>query len=61
MSLLVIILVIAFAGLILWLVEKYIPMDPGLKTLLRVVVIAIVIWILLRELGVLHYLSTVKI
>jgi len=36
-------------------------MDPGLKTLLRVVVIAIVIWILLRELGVLHYLSTVKI
>jgi hypothetical protein len=43
---LVVILVIV--GVLLWLVETQIPMDAGIKTVIRVVVILVVVLWLLR-------------
>jgi hypothetical protein len=38
---------IVFVGLVLWLVNQYIPMDPKVKQILNVVVIiALVLWLL---------------
>lgn len=49
---LVLILTIALVGLLLYLVETYIPMAPPITVVLRVVVvIALVLW-LLRVFGV---------
>lgn len=47
MSVLTIIMVLVVAGVILWLVNTYIPMDRKIKNILNVVVtILIVIWLL---------------
>lgn len=47
MSLLSILLVLVIAGVALWLVNTFIPMDKKIKTILNiVVVILIVIWLL---------------
>jgi len=42
-----IVLTILVVGVLLWLVQKYIPMDATLKNILTaVVVIAVVLWLL---------------
>lgn len=47
MSILYIIVAIAICGLILWLINTYLPMDPKFKTVLNIVaIIALVIWLL---------------
>ena len=47
MSLLSIALVIIVVGVLLWLVERFIPMDATIKKLLvAVVVIILIIWLL---------------
>jgi hypothetical protein len=47
MSLLSILLVLVIAGVVLWLVNSFIPMDKKIKSILNiVVVILIVIWLL---------------
>ena len=52
-------IVIIVVGVLLWLANKYIPMDAKLKQILNiVVVIAVVLW-LLRVFGVLAKLSTI--
>jgi hypothetical protein len=38
-------------GVILWLVNTYIPMDPKIKTILNVVIVIIVILWLLNMIG----------
>ena len=61
MSLLYVVLVIAVVGVLLWLINRYIPMDGKIKNILNiVVVIALVIW-LLRDFGVWSYLEGVKV
>jgi hypothetical protein len=61
MSLLTILLVLVVVGVILWLVNSYIPMDTTIKKIINVViVIAIVIW-LLKVFGVLQYLLSVHV
>ena len=48
MPLLTIVIVLIVAGVLLWLINTYIPMDRKIKNILNiVVVIAIVIWLLL--------------
>lgn len=45
MSLLWLILVLVIVGVVLWLVNTYIPMEPAVKNIMNVlVIIAIVIW-----------------
>jgi hypothetical protein len=57
MPILTIILVIIVLGVLLWLVNSYIPMDRKIKSILNaVVVIVLVIW-LLKVFGVLGSLN----
>ena len=61
MSILTIIVVILVVGVILWLINSYIPMQSTIKNILNaVVVIILVIW-LLKEFGVLDSLQNVRI
>jgi hypothetical protein len=52
MSILGIIAVIVIVGLLLWVVNSYIPMDATVKKILNVVVIILLIVFLLRAFGV---------
>ena len=61
MPLLTIVLVLIVVGVLLWLVNTYIPMDGKIKSMLNaVVVIAVVIW-LLQVFGVLGSLSGIHV
>lgn len=61
MPLLHVVLVLIVAGVLLWLVNTYIPMDGKIKNILNaVVVIVIVVW-LLQAFGILGSLSSIKI
>jgi hypothetical protein len=53
MSLLSILLVLVVVGVILWLVNTYIPMDRKIKSILNVVVVILVIIWLLQAFGLL--------
>ena len=47
MDLISLVIVLIVIGVLLWLVNSYIPMDPKIKNILNiVVVIAVVLWIL---------------
>jgi hypothetical protein len=61
MPLLTILLVLIVAGVLLWLINTYIPMDRKIKNILNIVaVILIIIW-LLRVFGVLDTLNRVRV
>ncbi len=61
MSLLTIVIVLIVVGVLLWLVNTYIPMDRKIKNILNIiVVIALVIW-LLKAFGVWGSMDSVKI
>jgi hypothetical protein len=61
MSLLTILVVLVVAGLILWLVNTYIPMDHKIKTILNVVAVILVIVWLLKAFGVFGYLTNIHV
>lgn len=47
MSLVSVVIVLIIVGVLLWLVNTYIPMDGKIKTILNVVVvIAVILWLL---------------
>lgn len=61
MSLVSLVIVLIVVGVLLWLVNSYIPMDAKIKQILNVVVvIAVVLW-LLQVFGVLGSLGAVHI
>jgi hypothetical protein len=61
MPLLQILLVIIVVGVLLWLVNQFIPMAGSIKSILNaVVVIGLVLW-LLDVFGLFHSLSRVRI
>ena len=61
MSLIGLIIVLVVVGVILYLVNAYIPMDAKIKNILNiVVVIAVVLW-LLSVFGVLNGLNTIQV
>jgi len=52
MPLVTLVLVLIVIGVLLWLVNTYIPMDPKIKQILNIVVIiAVVVWLLTVLLG----------
>lgn len=61
MPILTILLVLVAVGVILWLVNSYIPMQPTIKRILNIVIIIIVVIWLLKISGVLGYLSGARI
>lgn len=61
MSLLSLIVTLIVVGILLWLVNNYIPMDVKIKQILNiVVVIAVVLW-LLSAIGVFQHLGSVRV
>ena len=61
MSLISILVTLIVAGVILWLVNTYIPMDAKIKSILNVVVVIVVAVWLLQAFGVLGSLGNVGI
>ncbi|HCU20656.1 MAG: hypothetical protein A2X05_09850 [Bacteroidetes bacterium GWE2_41_25] len=57
MPLLTILIVLIVAGVLLWLVNSYIPMDGKIKSILNVVVVLVVIIWLLKVFGIFNYLK----
>ena len=61
MPLVHVVLVLVVVGVLLWLLNTYIPMDSKIKGILNiVVVVAVVLW-LLRAFGILGSLSEFRI
>ena len=61
MSLITLVIVLVVVGVVLWLINSYIPMQATIKKILNVVVIrAVVLW-LLSAFGVIGSLNTVRI
>jgi hypothetical protein len=59
MSLINVVIVLAVVGVILWLINTYLPMDGKIKNILNiVVVIAVILW-LLRAFGLLSSLGSI--
>lgn len=48
MGLIELIIVLAILGVLLYLVEQYVPMSPPIKTILRVVVVLVIVLWLVR-------------
>ena len=61
MPLLTVLIVLIVAGVVLWLVNSYIPMQHTIKGILNVVVVIIVVIWLLKVFGVLDNLLNLKI
>ena len=61
MSLIGLILTLVVVGILLWLVNNYIPMDSKIKTIINVVVVIVVVVWLLQAFGVLGSLRDVRI
>ncbi len=61
MPLFTILIVLIAAGVILWLVNTYIPMDGKIKNILNIVVVLIVIVWLLKIFGVFNYLMGITV
>jgi hypothetical protein len=61
MPLLQILLVLVVVGVLLWLVNRFVPMQGTIKSILNaVVVIAVVLW-LLNIFGLFHSLSRIHV
>ena len=61
MPLITVVVVLIVVGVLLWLINRFIPMDHMIKSILNaVVVIAVVVW-LLSAFGVLGSLSNIRI
>ena len=61
MTLLNVIIVLIVVGVLLWLINNYLPMDGKIRSILNgVVVIAVILW-LLRVFGVLASLGAIPV
>jgi hypothetical protein len=61
MSLLTLIFTIVLVGVLLWALNRFIPMDSKIRSILNaVVVILLIVW-LLDAFGIIHSLSRVRI
>jgi len=61
MPILSIIIALVAVGVVLWLVNTYIPMDAKIKTILNIAIVIIVILWLLKASGILSSLSSIRI
>ena len=61
MPILTILIVLIIAGVLLYLVNSYIPMDSKIKKILNAVVVIVVIVWLLKIFGVFSYLKDINI
>lgn len=61
MPLISLIVVLVVVGVLLWVVNKYIPMEARIKTILNVVVLIVVVLWLLNVFGILNAFSGIRI
>lgn len=61
MSLISLVVVLIVVGVLLWLVNAYIPMDRKIKNILNIVVVIVVVIWLLQVFGVLGSLDSIRI
>jgi hypothetical protein len=60
MSLITIVVALIVVGVLLWLVNTYMPMDGKIKKVLNIVVMVVVVLWLLNVFGVLGFLGNVR-
>ncbi len=61
MPLIQVVIVLVVVGVLLWLVNSYIPMAGSIKTILNVVVIIVVVLWLLNVFGLISSLSGIRV
>ena len=61
MPLITIVLVLIVVGVLLWLINTYIPMDRKIKNILNIVVVIVVIIWLLQAFGLMGRISNVRV
>ena len=61
MSLISVVLILIVVGVLLWIMERYIPMDAAVKRIIQVLVIVVVVLWLLGLFGLLPDLSAIKV
>lgn len=61
MPLIQLVIVLVVVGLVLWVINSYIPMQSTIKKILNVVVVIVVIIWLLSVFGLIGNLSTIRI
>ena len=61
MSLLSLVVTLVVVGILLWLVNTYIPMDAKIKQILNIVVVIVVILWLLSAFGVIGRMGNIRI
>jgi hypothetical protein len=61
MSLIHIVIALIVIGVLLWLVNSYIPLDAKIKQILNIVVLIVVVLWLLRVFGVLGHINDVRV
>jgi hypothetical protein len=60
MDLVSLVVTLIVVGVLLWLVNSYIPMDAKIKKILNIVVVVVVIW-LLNGLGLMESIRGVRV
>ena len=61
MSLITLVVVLAIVGVLLWLLNTYVPMAKPIKTIINVVVVLVVVVWLLSVLGIIGSLDTIRV
>lgn len=61
MSLFTLIFVLILVGAVLWLINRYVPMESTIKRILNYAVIIFLVLYLLSELGFLAWLKSIQI
>jgi Fe2+ transport system protein B len=60
MSLITIVITLIVVGVLLWLVNTYIPMDGKIKKILNIVVVVVVVLWLLNVFGILDHVRNIR-
>jgi hypothetical protein len=61
MSLIGLVLTLVIVGVLLWLINNYVPMDSKIKTIVNVVVVVVVVIWVLQAFGILGSLRDIRI
>lgn len=61
MPLIQVVLVLIVVGVLLWLINQFIPMAGSIKSILNVVVVIAVIWWLLNLFGILSHFPNINV
>jgi hypothetical protein len=61
MPLINLVAVLIVVGILLWLVNRFIPMAGSIKSILNLVVVIVVVFWLLNVFGLIHSLSRIRV